>query len=64
MTKQELESLYIKESGDKKPEATYVETYVLLVNWYKRYSLWLSQRLERVEKIVEAMENMKASEVK
>ena len=55
---------YVTETGDKKPFATYAETYIELSRWYVRYSSWLSARLEKAEKIVEAMNNMKASEVR
>jgi hypothetical protein len=55
MTIQELESLYVTESGDKKPD---IRDYKFradmfradLLAWNVGFNKWLSQRLERVEK--------------
>jgi len=48
------EEQYIAESGDKKPtesQYAYLSHYTEAIKlWYEHYTLWLSQRLERVEK--------------
>jgi hypothetical protein len=60
------EAQYIKETGDKKPiyHNNLATHNTLVIEWFKNYTTWLSKRLEKAEKIVEAMNSMKSAEVK
>jgi len=56
---EQYEKLYIEESGDEKPEAenysSHDEYRLSQIRWYKRFSLWLCKRLEKVEKENDSM---------
>lgn len=55
MTLEQAEQKYVSETKDEKPEHVNGQSFLTREdfqadkNWYRRFSKWLTQRLERVE---------------